>query len=130
MRISLTTPPFPYLTVDFHVIKMATDTLIRVLVVVLIFVTSSFSRSCNDIGHCTDLDGGSTVEPEGCRCMLDSSYVAQGCNDSSENFSMKFNGINLKISELVIANMIFEGCTKPIYIEDMMAVEITNVNFR
>ena len=109
---------------------MATDTLIRVLVVVLIFVTSSISQSCDHIEHCIDLDGGSTVGPEGCRCILDSSYVAQGCNDSSENFSMKFNGINLTISELVIANMTFEDCTKPIYIEDMMSVEITNVNFR
>ena len=109
---------------------MATDTLIRVLVVVLIFVTSSISLSCDQRELCINLGNGSGVELEDRRCILDSSYVAQCCNDNSEYFTMKFNKVNQNISELVIANMIFEDCTKPIYIEDLMAVEITNVTFR
>lgn len=113
---------------------MATDTLIPVIGIVLLFVScgtsSGTSLSCDGTQLCIE-DTGSGWDGH---CTLNSSYVIQCCHSMpDDNFTMKFSGessLDTGISELMIANMTFENCAKPIVIEDMMSVEIRNVTFR
>ena len=114
---------------------MATNTLNPVIAIVLLFVSRCTSNSllCDHIQLCND-DIGSGWDR---RCTLNSSYVTHCCRSMTDdlahindNFTMKFSGVILDISELLIANMTFENCAKPIIIEDMMTVEIMNVTFR
>lgn len=108
---------------------MATDTLIPVIVIVLLFVSSGSSLPCNGTQLCIEdiEDIGSGWDGH---CTLTSSYLIQCCHSMpDDNFTMKFSGAS-GISELLIADMTFENCAKPIIIEDMMSVEIRNVTFR
>lgn len=64
-------------------------------------------------------------------CMINSSGLVKNCCSSGnhQNFTMKFNGSDFE-SNLVLANLTFESCVRPIIIEHLGSVTITNVTFR
>lgn len=111
---------------------MATGILIWVSIIVSVFVVSSISLSCDRL--CDDLDssGSGNESNSSYRCIINSTdYVQQCCSSvESRNFTMKFNGLDLGITELVIDSLTFENCAKPIIIEHITTVEITAANFR
>lgn len=105
---------------------MATDMFTCISIIILVFV--GISLSCNESVFCTTSDSDSSDH-----CILNSNHQSQVENCCSNSLSvdsqstMMFTGLN---SKLVLANLTFENCTKPIIIEHMMIIEITNVTFR
>jgi len=103
---------------------MATD-FFTLAIIASVFVANSVSLSCDNL--CDQINNGT--------CILNNTDEINSCclNASDRTYTMKFNGSDLGLENLVLLvldNLTLEDCTKPIIIENIPSVNITQSNFR
>ena len=106
-----------------------------VLIIVSVFVTNSISTSdpCAQLHNDTSIDTEYTY-----RCVLNNTFVQRCCSSPSDDdcvrltqfIEMDEESELMNVTELVLANLTLENCAKPLIIEHIVMVEITDVTFR
>ena len=106
-----------------------------ILIIVSVFVASGISAS----DPCAQLynDTENTY-----RCVLNNDLIHQCCSSATDDCDLMQIILNftsedsdmleelMNVTQLVLADLTLESCTKPLIIEHIMMVEITDVTFR